>query len=70
MINGRLDEPAQQCVCNTDSIALHCEDGLHARARAGIGESHERNRVRRLLKRHFGEWIDPDMLVERMMEYV
>jgi signal transduction histidine kinase len=30
----------------------------------------ERDRTSRLLKRHFGEWIDPDLLVERMMEYM
>ncbi|MEA3139402.1 MAG: hypothetical protein QOK23_1571 [Gammaproteobacteria bacterium] len=32
--------------------------------------SHARTRMRRLLKRHFGEWICTDILIERMMEYM
>jgi hypothetical protein len=62
--------PAARFDWDTQSITQHTDNALRESARASVDGSRSSNRMRRLLKRHFGEWICPDVLIERMMEYM
>jgi hypothetical protein len=58
-----LNFSASEVDRNTQPSAQHGAD-------PNMVASHARIRIRRLLKRHFGEWICTDVLIERMMEYM